>query len=89
MVIGIKPAHYENMTKAITKFVIGEYDKLGSEEPASEIYSDMRINVFSKKSNKILFLGYNSNDTSLIKILEGRGYEVIHSVMLFVLRVII
>ena len=76
---GIKPAHYENSAKAITKFVIGEYDKLVSEEPASEIYSDMKINVFSNKSNKILFLGYNSNDTSLIKILEGRGYEVIHS----------
>ena len=39
----------------------------------------MRITKFSGKSNKILFLGYNSKNTSLIKNLEGRGYEVIHS----------
>ena len=39
----------------------------------------MNINVISDKSNKILFLGYSSNNTNLIKFLEGRGYEVIHS----------
>lgn len=39
----------------------------------------MRITKFSGKSNKILFLGYDSKNTSLIKNLEGRGYEVIHS----------
>jgi len=30
------------------------------------------------KSNKILFLGYNTYTTGLIDELEGRGYEVVH-----------
>lgn len=39
----------------------------------------MKIKVFSEKNNKILFLGYNSNNTCLIKNLESKGYKVIHS----------
>ena len=39
---------------------------------------EMNFSSHYNKSNKILFLGYDTNSTRLIKDLEVRGYEVTH-----------